>query len=195
MEDWTSLEITTESNKTMKKPNKIWIITGAARGFGQQISKAVLATGDIVTATVRSRPEELKAQLGTPPNLHVAILDITNGDQARNVAAEAVKNFGRIDVLVNNAGSGLLSAVEEATDEEVKRNYETNVFGLLKVTRAVLPHMRRQRSGHVINFYLRRRTPRFSRLGFVLLNKICGRRDHRGHGHRTRPARHSRHDR
>ena len=131
---------------------KIWIITGAARGFGQQISKAVLATGDIVIATVRSRPEELKAQLGSHPNLHVAILDITNEDQARNVAAEAVKNFGRIDVLVNNAGSGLLSAVEEATDEEVKRNYETNVFGLLNVTRAVLPHMRRQRSGHVINF-------------------------------------------
>jgi len=136
----------------MKKKNKIWIITGAARGFGQQISKAVLATGDVVIATVRSRPEELKAQLGNHPNLHVAILDITNEDQARNVAAEAVKNFGRIDVLVNNAGSGLLSAVEEGTDEEVKRNYETNVFGLLKVTRAVLPHMRRQRSGHVINF-------------------------------------------
>ena len=136
----------------MKMKNKIWIITGAARGFGQQISKAVLATGDVVIATVRSRPEELKAQLGNHPNLHVTILDITNEDQARNVAAEAVKNFGRIDVLVNNAGSGLLSAVEEATDEEVKRNYETNVFGLLKVTRAVLPHMRRQRSGHVINF-------------------------------------------
>ena len=95
----------------MKKPNKVWIITGAARGFGQQISKAVLATGDIVIATVRSRPEELKAQLGNPPNLHVAILDITNGDQARIVAEEALKNFGRIDVLVKNAGSGLLSAV------------------------------------------------------------------------------------
>src|SRR5215475_8067243 len=140
------------SNKTMKKQNKIWIITGAARGFGQQISKAVLATGDVVVATVRTQPEDLKAQLGNHPNLHVAILDITNEDQARNVAAEAVEKFGRIDVLVNNAGSGLLSAVEEANDEEVKRNYETNVFGLLKVTRAVLPHMRRQRSGHVINF-------------------------------------------
>src|SRR5215469_11434643 len=136
----------------MKKKNKLWLITGAARGFGQQISKAVLATGDVVIATVRSRPEELKAQLGNHPNLHVAILDITDEEQARKVAAEAVAKFGHIDVLVNNAGSGLLSAVEEATDEEVKRNYETNVFGLLKVTRAVLPHMRRQRSGHVINF-------------------------------------------
>src|SRR5262245_39695492 len=101
----------------MKKKNAIWIITGAARGFGQQISKAVLATGDTVIATVRSRPEELKAQLGNHPNLHVALLDITNEDQARNVAAEVVKNFGRIDVLVNNAGSGLLSAIEEATAE------------------------------------------------------------------------------
>src|SRR5215469_11790516 len=136
----------------MKKKNKLWLITGAARGFGQQISKAVLATGDVVLATVRSRPEELQAQLGNHPNLHVAILDITNEEQARNVAAEAVNTFGRIDALVNNAGSGLLSAVEEATDEEVKRNYETNVFGLLKVIRAVLPQMRRQRSGHVINF-------------------------------------------
>jgi len=136
----------------MKKKKKLWIITWAARGFGQQISKAVLATGDVVIATVRTRPEELKAVLGNLPNLHVAILDITSEDQARKVAAEAVEKFGRIDVLVNNAGSGLLSAVEEATDEEVKRNYETNVFGLLKVIRAVLPHMRRQRSGHVINF-------------------------------------------
>ncbi len=132
--------------------SKVWIITGAARGFGQQISKAVLASGDTVIATVRSRPEELWAQLGNHPNLHVAILDITDEAQARQVAAEAVEKFGRIDVLVNNAGSGLLSAVEEATDEEVKRNYETNVFGMLKVIRAVLPHLRRQRSGHVINF-------------------------------------------
>jgi NAD(P)-dependent dehydrogenase (short-subunit alcohol dehydrogenase family) len=134
------------------KTTKVWIITGAARGFGQEISKAVLADGDVVIATVRQRPEELAARLGHHPNLRVVTLDITNEAQARDVAAEAVAQFGRIDVLVNNAGSGLLSAVEEATDEEVKRNYETNVFGLLKVTRAVLPHLRRQRSGHVINF-------------------------------------------
>lgn len=132
--------------------SKTWIITGAARGFGQEISRAVLASGDKVVATVRSRPEELQAQLGNHPNLHVAVLDITDEAQAREVAAGSLARFGRIDVLVNNAGYGLLSGVEEATDEEVKRNYETNVFGLLKVTRAVLPHMRRQRSGHVINF-------------------------------------------
>ncbi|HUB86700.1 MAG TPA: oxidoreductase [Verrucomicrobiae bacterium] len=135
-----------------QKKSKVWIITGAARGFGQQISKAVLASGDTVIGTVRSKPEELEAQLGNHPNLHVAVLDITDEAQAHKVAAEAVEKFGRIDVLVNNAGYGLLAGVEEATDEEVRSNYETNVFGLLKVTRAVLPQMRKQRSGHVINF-------------------------------------------
>src|SRR5215470_8017657 len=133
------------------KNSKVWIVTGAARGFGLEITRAVLASGDTVVATVRSRPEELKTQLNHP-NLHVAVLDVTNEARAREVAADTVKKLGRIDVLVNNAGHGLLSAVEEASEEEVKRNYETNVFGLLKVIRAVLPHMRKQRSGHIVNF-------------------------------------------
>src|SRR5215510_9782483 len=139
----------------MKGPNmknsKVWIVTGAARGFGLEITRAVLASGDTVVAAVRSRPEDLKTQLNHP-NLHAAVLDVTNEAQAREVTADTVKKLGRIDVLVNNAGFGLLSAVEEASDEEIKRNYETNVFGLLKVTRAVLPYMRKQRAGHVINF-------------------------------------------
>ena len=139
------------SNQPATNKSKVWIITGAARGFGLAITKAVLASGDTVIATVRSEPEKLQAEI-SHPNLHVAILEVSNEAQAQQVAADTVTRFGRIDVLVNNAGYGLLSAVEEATDEEVKRNYETNVFGLLKVTRAVLPHMRRQRSGHVINF-------------------------------------------
>ena len=80
------------------------------------------------------------------------MLDVANEAQAREAAADVVAKLGRIDVLVNNAGYGLLSAVEEASDDEIKRNYETNVFGLLKVTRAVLPYMRKQRAGHVINF-------------------------------------------
>ncbi len=133
------------------KAAKVWIITGASRGFGLEISRAALANGDIVVATVRSHPEKLEAQLNHP-NLHVAELDITDEAQAQKVAAETVEKFGSIDVLVNNAGFGLLAGIEEGTDEEVKRVYETNVFGLLRVTRAVLPHMRRQRSGHVINF-------------------------------------------
>src|SRR5262249_3296600 len=133
------------------KKTKTWIITGASRGFGLEISKAVLATGDNVIATVRGKPEELSANLDHHPNLHVLILDVTDEAQARTVAANAIERFGRIDVLVNNAGFGLLGGVEEVSEEEARKVYETNVFGLLKVTRAVLPHLRKQRSGHVIN--------------------------------------------
>ena len=134
------------------KKTKTWIITGASRGFGLEISKAVLASGDNVVATVRRKPEELAAKLDHSPKLYVAILGISDEAQAIKVAAQTVEKFGSIDVLANNAGFGLLGGVEEISDQEARRVYETNVFGLLKVTRAVLPHMRRQRSGHVINF-------------------------------------------
>ena len=134
------------------KKTKTWIVTGASRGFGLEIGKAVLASGDKVVATVRSRAEELAASLDHHSNLHVTILDINDELQGMQVAAETVAKFGSIDVLVNNAGFGLLGGVEEISDQEARRVFETNVFGLLKVTRAVLPHMRRQRSGHVINF-------------------------------------------
>src|SRR5262249_39537235 len=134
------------------KKTKTWIITGASRGFGLEISKAVLASGDNVVATVRRKPEELAAKLDHSPKLYVAILNISDEAEAIKVAAQTVEKFGSIDVLANNAGFGLLGGVEEISDHEARRVYETNVFGLLKVTRAVLPHMRRQRSGHVINF-------------------------------------------
>lgn len=131
---------------------KVWFITGAARGIGLEILKAVLETGDNVVATVRSSAESLADKVGNPENLQVVLLDITDEQQAIAAANQAVQKFGQIDVLVNNAGYGLLSAVEEATADEVRKNFETNVFGLLNVTRAVLPHMRKKRSGHIINF-------------------------------------------
>ena len=133
------------------KTQKVWFITGASRGFGLEISKAVLAAGDKLVATVRNKPEELKAQLNNHPDLAIVLLDVTNEEQAQSAAAEAIKIFGTIDILVNNAGYGLLAGVEEATAAEVKQNYEVNVFGTLNVTRAVLPYMRAQGSGHVIN--------------------------------------------
>ncbi|MNB67294.1 3-oxoacyl-[acyl-carrier-protein] reductase FabG [compost metagenome] len=130
---------------------KVWFITGAGRGIGFEILKAVLATGDQVVATVRSSASALAEKLGNPENLQVVLLDITDEKQAVAAADQAIQKFGHIDVLVNNAGYGLLSAVEEATADEVRNNFETNVFGLLNVTRAVLPHMRQRRSGHIIN--------------------------------------------
>lgn len=129
---------------------KTWFITGASRGFGALIAKEALDRGDFVVATARN-PQTAIDAIGDHPNLLAVALDVTDEAQAYAAAAAAVKRFGGIDVLVNNAGFGLLGAVEEATAEEIERLYRTNVFGLLGVTRAVLPHMRRQRSGHVIN--------------------------------------------
>ncbi|HKX26428.1 MAG TPA: oxidoreductase [Blastocatellia bacterium] len=129
---------------------KTWLITGASRGFGALIAKRALEVGDYVVATARN-PQTIVDALGSHPNLLALPLDVTNEPQAHEAAASAVERFGRIDVLVNNAGFGLLGAVEEATGEEVERLYRANVFGLLNVTRAVLPQMRRQRSGHILN--------------------------------------------
>src|SRR5262249_24721732 len=120
------------------------------RGFGALIAKEALGAGDTVVATARN-PKSVEDSLGTHPQLMPVALDVTDEVQARAAAAAAVERFGRIDVLLNRAGIGLLGAVEEATADEISRVYATNVFGLLAVTRAVLPHMRRQRSGHVIN--------------------------------------------
>lgn len=130
--------------------SKVWLITGASRGFGALIAKDALARGDSVVATAR-HPQALSDAIGDHPNLLALRLDVTQEAAAVLAARAAVDRFGRIDVLVNNAGYGLLGAVEEASDAEVRALYDTNVFGLLNVTRAVLPQMRRQGSGHVMN--------------------------------------------
>lgn len=133
------------------KSQKTWFITGASKGLGIEITRAALTAGDKVVATVRTKPEQLYAALDNHPNLHVVILDVTKEQQAKDAAKEAIEKFGRIDVLVNNAGYGILAAVEEASDEEVRKQYDTNVFGLLNVVRAVVPYQRIQGSGHIIN--------------------------------------------
>jgi NAD(P)-dependent dehydrogenase (short-subunit alcohol dehydrogenase family) len=132
------------------KNMRVWFITGASRGFGALIAEAALAAGDAVVATARD-PSTVAARLGSHERLLATRLDVTSEAEAHEAAGQAVKKFGRIDVLVNNAGYGLLGAIEEASAEETTKLFGTNVFGLLGVTRAVLPHMRRQRSGHIIN--------------------------------------------
>ncbi|MET0328731.1 MAG: oxidoreductase [Luteimonas sp.] len=129
---------------------KTWLITGASRGFGARVAEHALAIGDNVVATARN-PETVVERLGAHPGLLALALDVTVESQAIAAANETVARFGRIDVLLNNAGYGLLGAVEEANAEEIERLYRTNVFGLLAVSRAVLPHMRAQRSGRILN--------------------------------------------
>ncbi len=129
---------------------RVWLITGASRGIGARIAEAALARGDAVVATSRNA-QSVTQRLGTHDGLLAVALDVTDEAQARQAVGAALERFGRIDVLVNNAGYGLLGAVEEATADEVRSLYDTNVFGLLNVTRAVLPTLRAQRAGHVIN--------------------------------------------
>ncbi|MFE8604433.1 oxidoreductase [Archangium violaceum] len=129
---------------------RVWFITGASRGFGALITAEALAAGDAVVATARE-PKSITDKFGEHPRLLAARLDVTQEAQAQAAVEAAIQRFGRIDILVNNAGYGLLGAVEEASSRDVERVFATNVFGLLAVTRAVLPQMRRQRSGHVIN--------------------------------------------
>ena len=129
---------------------KTWFITGASRGFGALFVKEALDRGDNVVAAARN-PQALVEKVGARPNLLAIKLDVTNEEQAREAVRQTVGRFGRIDVLINNAGFGVLGAVEEISGAEVEAVYRTNVFGLLSVTRAALPQLRHQGSGHIIN--------------------------------------------
>jgi NAD(P)-dependent dehydrogenase (short-subunit alcohol dehydrogenase family) len=132
-------------------PQKVWLITGATKGFGFEITKAALNLGDRVIATVRSQPEALAAALQHHANLFAVQMDVTDEAQVQQAVRQGVRHFGRLDVVVNNAGYALVAALEEATDAEVRQQYATNVFGVLNVVRAVLPIMRQQRAGYLIN--------------------------------------------
>jgi NAD(P)-dependent dehydrogenase (short-subunit alcohol dehydrogenase family) len=128
-----------------------WLITGASRGLGLEVARLALARGDSVVAAARNPRHVEQAFDGTPELLLVVELDVTNHGHAVEAVARATDRFEHIDVLVNNAGRGLIGAVEEASDEEIRAVFDINVFGLLSVTRAVLPHMRSKGSGRIVN--------------------------------------------
>lgn len=131
--------------------SRVWFLTGASRGFGLEIARKILSQGDRVVATAR-RAGRIHTELpDAGDNLLAVDLDVTDGEQAAAAVQSALDAFGRIDVLVNNAGRGLLGAVEESSDASARAVYEVNVFGTLTMQRAVLPVMRAQRSGHIIN--------------------------------------------
>ena len=134
----------------MSDHSKVWLITGASRGLGAAIARTALEAGHRVVATARN-PDTLTEALGGPNERFLPVaLDVTRPEDAA-AAAAATARFGRIDVLVNNAGYGQLGAFEEVSAEDIMRQFETNVFGLMHVTRAVLPVLREQRSGHIFN--------------------------------------------
>jgi NAD(P)-dependent dehydrogenase (short-subunit alcohol dehydrogenase family) len=127
---------------------RTWFITGVSRGLGAALAGAVLARGDTVIGTTRGDKPDLPVGDGT---LHVLTLDVADPTAVQAAVDRAVMLAKRVDVVVNNAGYGLLGAVEAATDEEVERLFAVNVFGPFRVIRAFLPHLRTQRLGHVVN--------------------------------------------
>ena len=130
--------------------NKTWFITGASKGFGLSFVQQLLAKGDNVAATSRSIADLEKAA-GTNPNFLPLEVDLTNEQSVATAINATVAKFGKLDVVVNNAGYGLLGALEELSDAEARGNFEVNVFGLLNVIRQAMPHLRNQGSGHIFN--------------------------------------------
>jgi NAD(P)-dependent dehydrogenase (short-subunit alcohol dehydrogenase family) len=130
--------------------SQVWLITGASSGLGRALAEAVLERGGRVLVTARNheRVAEFAARHGD--RAVAAPLDVADGEQARAAVDAAVDAFGRVDVVVNNAGYGLFGALEELGDDELRREFDTNVFGALNVMRAALPQLRRQRSGHIV---------------------------------------------
>lgn len=129
---------------------KTWFITGASKGLGLEFVKQLLEKGEYVAATSRSR-SELEKAAGTHENFLPLEMDLTNEQSVAKAINETIAKFGRLDVVVNNAGYGLLGSIEELSDAEARQNFEVNVFGSLNVIRQALPQLRAQKSGHIFN--------------------------------------------
>ena len=130
---------------------KIWFITGSSRGFGRIWTEAVLKRGDLVAASARKVADlaDLKERFGDA--VLPLELDVTNADQAQRAVAEAHAHFGRLDVILNNAGYSLVGTIEEASETDVRAVFDANFFGMLRVIRAALPLLRKQGTGHILS--------------------------------------------
>jgi NAD(P)-dependent dehydrogenase (short-subunit alcohol dehydrogenase family) len=129
----------------------VWLITGCSTGFGRELAKLVLERGWCAVVTARDPQKIQDLTAGTDGRGLALKLDVTDSAQVAEAVKKAEATFGKIDVLVNNAGFGYMAAVEEGEDDEVRAMFETNFFGLVDVTRGVLPGMRQRRSGHIVN--------------------------------------------
>ena len=131
--------------------NKVWFITGCSTGFGRELAKEVLTAGYKAVVTARKVEDIEDIVKEFPENAFAIKLDVTSPEQIKDAVEQAVKHFSTIDVLVNNAGIGYFGAIEESEDEEVRKMFEINFWGLANMTKAVLPILRKQKSGHILN--------------------------------------------
>ena len=135
----------------MPETQKTWFITGASTGLGEALATLLLDKGDRVAATFR-QPEQVAEFTKKKPGQSLGVLvDVTKADEINTGVQQTIDAFGRIDVVVNNAGYGSLGSIEEISEEETLRQFEVNVFGPLRVVRAVLPHLRAQKLGNILN--------------------------------------------
>ena len=132
--------------------SRVWFITGCSSGFGRELAKLILQRGWKAVITARNVDQVKDIAEGYENTALVLPLDVNMKDQVSSAVAKAEETFGRIDVLVNNAGYGYFSSIEEGEEEKIRSQFETNVFGLVNMIQAVLPGMRKQRHGHIINF-------------------------------------------
>ncbi|MBB5423578.1 NAD(P)-dependent dehydrogenase (short-subunit alcohol dehydrogenase family) [Paraburkholderia sp. JPY158] len=130
----------------------MWFITGVSSGFGRSLAEAVLARGDKVVGTVRNDTQIAPFENLAPGRAHGVLLDVTDAAAVPRAIGQALERTGAIDILVNNAGYGLFGALEEVSDAEARQLFDTNVFGTVNVIRAVLPHFRARKRGHIVNF-------------------------------------------
>src|ERR1700761_4024633 len=131
--------------------SKVWFITGCSTGFGRELAKLVLETGHKAVVASRKTEDVTDIVSGYPDTAIAVKLDVTKPDEVKSSVKEALAKFGQIDILVNNAGIGYFGAIEESEEDEVRRMFEINFWGLAEMTRAVLPGMRAKRSGHIVN--------------------------------------------
>ncbi len=141
----------TPDNSKSATDSQVWFITGCSTGFGRDLAKAVLAKGFRCVVTARNPKQVEDIAAGHGDNALVLELDVTDRAEVAASVKSAEEKFGRIDVLVNNAGIGYFGAIEESEEDEVRRMFEINFWGLSAMTRAVLPGMRKRRSGHIVN--------------------------------------------
>ncbi len=135
-----------------EQSDKVWFITGSSTGFGRLLAETLMKQGTRVVATARNVDDIDDFSTKYPAQSIILPLDVTDDDSIRHAHDDALAHMGRVDVLVNNAGYGVTGAIEEVTDREYMPMFNTNVFGLINLTKAFLPEFRAQRSGHIVNF-------------------------------------------
>ena len=133
------------------KLSRVWFITGTSTGFGYLLAEEALKRGERVIATARDVSKLSRLARQYPDRIHTFRLDVTNQNEITSIAQQGINAFGHVDILVNNAGYAMNGAIEEVSEDEFEPMFQTNIYGVIRVTRAFLPHFRQRRSGHIFN--------------------------------------------